>query len=434
MFSVIKGESRVNDDMKILSVVGARPNFMKIAPIILAIEEHNKNTNSKGQSIHHILLHTGQHYDEIMSGVFFDDLKIQKPDIYLGVGSASHAVQTAEIMSKFEQILIEQRPDLIIVVGDVNSTLACSLVAGKMAYRENNSRPLIAHVEAGLRSFDRTMPEEINRILTDHLSDFLFVSEESGLKNLRKEGIPDHKIFFVGNTMIDTLLLFKDTANKSKILERLGLRNIATGFRPGMTEKGNMASAHYALVTLHRPANVDDKNNFASIIKALDIIAREIPILFPCHPRTRGKIKEFGFESRFALLDDQRQYNLHNSSGVSSGESGGRLYLLNPQGYLDFLCLMSNARVVLTDSGGIQEETTCLGVPCITVRENTERPVTLTEGTNIIAGTDENKIVEAFWHQYRGCKSHGIPDKWDGEASRRIILAILNACKDKRCG
>lgn len=375
--------------MKILSVVGARPNFMKIAPIMLAIEKYNKSHTRKGVSIDHILLHTGQHYDEIMSGIFFEELKIQKPDIYLGVGSASHAAQTAEIMSKFEKILIENRPDMIIVVGDVNSTIACALVAGKITYRENNSRPLIAHVEAGLRSFDRTMPEEINRILTDHLSDLLFVTEASGLQNLRNEGIPDHKVFFVGNTMIDTLLLFKDAANKSKILERLGLRNTVTGSNSAAKE--GMAIAPYALVTLHRPSNVDDRNNFSSIIKALNVIAREIPILFPCHPRTRNKIKEFGLESHFALRDEPVQSNRHNLSHISSGESGLRLYLLNPQGYLDFLSLMSNAKVVLTDSGGIQEETTCLGVPCITIRENTERPVTVTEGTNIIAGTDKKR-------------------------------------------
>jgi UDP-N-acetylglucosamine 2-epimerase (non-hydrolysing) len=422
MLSLINGEPRVNDDMKILSVVGARPNFMKIAPIMSAIERHNKRSHKRANRIHHILVHTGQHYDDIMSGVFFEELRIQKPDICLGVGSASHAVQTAEIMSRFEKILMEYEPDVVIVVGDVNSTVACALVASKFTYPKNMSRPLVAHVEAGLRSFDRSMPEEVNRIVTDHLSDYLFVSEESGLRNLLHEGVPASKIFFVGNTMIDTLLMFESEAKKSKIMEKLGLRNALLPRRKAKTEP---SARPYALVTLHRPSNVDDKNDFSNIIKALKLISGAVPVLLPCHPRTRNKIIEFGLESHFTYLDkpDVIRHNVVSDGGKR--RMGERIYLLNPLGYLDFLCLMSNASVVLTDSGGIQEETTCLGVPCITIRENTERPVTVTAGTNVLAGTDRKRILEAFHSSLKRRKAWEVPDKWDGHAASRIIRTLV---------
>jgi UDP-N-acetylglucosamine 2-epimerase (non-hydrolysing) len=406
--------------MKILSVVGARPNFMKIAPVIKAIDKYNKKRNAR--ALEHILVHTGQHYDEYMSDVFFRELQIPKPDIFLGVGSASHAAQTAEIMTKFEKVLIETHPHIVLVVGDVNSTIACALVASKITYGRDTSRPLIAHVEAGLRSFDCSMPEEINRILTDHVSDLLFVTEDSGLRNLRKEGVPGDRIFFVGNTMIDTLSAFRSVANESGILDMLGLRKKA--FHSNPAAKGRTSTQPYALVTLHRPSNVDDKINFCNIIKALNVISKEIPILFPCHPRTRNKIKEFKLDSYFTHAAVQGQTRHLGIFDHGIGKVGRRIYLLNPQGYIDFLCLMSNAQAVFTDSGGIQEETTCLGVPCITIRNNTERPVTVTEGTNIIATVHKDKIVEAFEKNRKGKMSTRIPKYWDGKASERIIKII----------
>ena len=294
--------------MKIVSVVGARPNFMKVAPIISAINEYNHkientiNSTNKTNAITHILVHTGQHYDENMSDAFFKDLELPKPDIYLGVGSASHAVQTAEIMKRFEKVLLEEKPDIVIVVGDVNSTLACALVASKIEYPTSNSqlvtynlkrrKPLIAHVEAGLRSFDRSMPEEINRILTDHISDFLFVTEPSGIENLKNEGISENKIYFVGNTMIDTLLAFHKKAQQSKILYKLGLINQRLRTK-------DQRLTPYALLTLHRPSNVDNKETFLNIIEALKEISKYIPIIFPAHPRTQTRIKQFRLEQYF---------------------------------------------------------------------------------------------------------------------------------------
>src|SRR6476660_3340786 len=284
--------------MKILTVVGARPNFMKAAPIIAAINMHNEKlaANSADQlerqvaTIRHTLVHTGQHYDEAMSGSFFSDLNLPKPDIFLGAGSGSHAVQTAEIMKKFEEVLSKERPDVVVVVGDVNSTLACALVTSKIAFDSIGSRPMIVHVEAGFRSFDRSMPEEINRILTDHVSDLLFITDESGLQNLRKEGISLEKIQFVGNTMIDSLLNFKEKAEASTVLEKLALL--------GQPKKNGAARSimRYALLTLHRPANVDNRDVFQNILTGLEELAKECPVVFPVHPRTQRRIMEFGFE------------------------------------------------------------------------------------------------------------------------------------------
>mgnify|MGYP005834726719 CR=1 FL=1 len=360
--------------IKIVNVVGARPNFMKIAPI--------QKEMAKYKHIEPLLVHTGQHYDERMSKLFFDDLEMPKPDIYLNVGSASHAVQTAKIMIEFEQVLLEHQPHLVVVVGDVNSTAACSLVAVKLGIK-------VAHVEAGLRSFDRSMPEEINRLLTDAISDFLFVTEQSGLVNLKREGIPDSKVHFVGHVMIDSLIHFAEKAEQSKILDELHLN-----------------SSHYALITLHRPGNVDNKESFSKLLSAFEVIEKELPILFPIHPRSKKMITEFGLQDRV----DQMK-NLH---------------LMEPLGYLDFMKLLHHARLVLTDSGGIQEETTFLGIPCLTMRENTERPVTVELGSNMLVGSDPQKIISETQNILKGQrKQSSIPPLWDGKAAQRIIK-ILN--------
>ena len=403
--------------MKILIVVGARPNFMKAAPLIAAIREFNRTVSDNTQAaavsvemITPILLHTGQHYDEAMSGSFFTDLQIPKPDIHLGVGSGSHAVQTAEIMKQFEGVLLKEKPDVLLVVGDVNSTVACALVASKVSYDSNGTRPQIVHVEAGLRSFDRGMPEEINRIVTDHLSDMLFITEESGIENLRREGIAEEKIHFVGNTMIDSLLAYKDQADKSPALDTLGLRDAS-----GLVRQ-------FALLTLHRPSNVDERATFQSILEGLKELASSCPIMFAAHPRTRKRITEFGLE-RYFHFD-----NLENggaSAPVNLVPNG--IHLLNPLGYIDFMSVMKNAGIVVTDSGGIQEETTCLGVPCVTVRENTERPVTVTRGTNVIAGTHTDDIRRAIATQFPKSRDARIPEKWDGKAAHRIIAAIVGS-------
>jgi len=305
---------------KIISVVGARPNFMKMAPIHKAFK---KVINSHSSLVTHLICHTGQHYDEKMSKVFFDDLELPKPDFYLGVGSGSHAEQTAKVMIEFEKVLMQEKPDLIIVYGDVNSTVACSLVAAKIGVK-------IAHVESGLRSFDRTMPEEINRIVTDHLSDYLFVTEKSGIENLKREGISEDKIFFVGNTMIDSLVHYLPKAEKSDVLKTY-----------------NLQPTNYILITLHRPSNVDDIENLKQIINLLNKLAEKRKIIFPVHPRTK---------SMLAYLNLNLSLNL---------------MLTDPIGYIDFLALMKNSELVITDSEGIQEETTYLGVQCITVRDNT---------------------------------------------------------------
>ncbi|HEV7967676.1 MAG TPA: UDP-N-acetylglucosamine 2-epimerase (non-hydrolyzing) [Candidatus Acidoferrales bacterium] len=408
--------------MKIMIVVGARPNFMKAAPLLVAIRKHNQNAaarSSDGHSveteqIQGILVHTGQHYDEAMSGSFFADLELPKPDVHLGVGSGSHAVQTAEVMRRFEEVLVRERPDVLIVVGDVNSTVACALVAAKVSYDSDGARPMIAHVEAGLRSFDRAMPEEVNRIVTDHLSDLLFVTEQSGALNLSREGVPKERIHFVGNTMIDSLLASEEKAGHSKVRESLGLRN-------GSGKSGSANGTHpYALLTLHRPSNVDHRETFLSILEGLKELSDSCPIFFSAHPRTQKRISEFELEPFFQFKNGKTTTN-----GTEGALPHNGIHILEPLGYLDFLCLMKNAGLVVTDSGGIQEETTCLGVPCVTVRENTERPITVTCGTNMIAGTGSETIREAVKTQRNRRASGAAPEKWDGQAGARIIETIL---------
>jgi UDP-N-acetylglucosamine 2-epimerase (non-hydrolysing) len=360
--------------MKILNVVGARPNFMKIAPLMTEFSRH--------KNIHAMLVHTGQHYDDVMSSLFFSELGIPEPDINLGVGSGSHAVQTAEIMRRFEPVLINHKPDVVVVVGDVNSTIACGLVAVKLGAK-------LVHVEAGLRSFDRSMPEEINRVLTDSISDFLFCTEQSGVDNLIREGIPQEKVHFVGNVMIDTLLRNKEKAKKSNILSLL-----------------NRNGDDFAVLTLHRPSNVDDPIVFGRILDALTIIQNDIPIIFPIHPRARKNLES-------CLL------------GKRVEEMSG-LRLTDPLAYLDFLKLMSNAKVVLTDSGGIQEETTILQIPCLTLRNNTERPITTELGTNQVVGTNPTTIIQAYRRVMNGAwRKPVIPPLWDGRAAERIVRTLL---------
>ena len=394
--------------MKIMIVVGARPNFMKAAPITAAIAEHNRRAAGRAQGngagkIECILVHTGQHYDARMSDAFFADLNMPQPDVFLGAGSGSHAAQTAEIMKRFEPVVLEHRPELVMVVGDVNSTLACALVAAKITFPGGGARPRIAHVEAGLRSFDRSMPEEANRVLTDHLCDFLFVTEESGLRNLDREGVPRERVFFVGNTMIDSLFAYREKADASPLLDRLGLRAAAPG-------KGAHPIKPYVLLTLHRPANVDDPAIFREILRGLEELVAAYPVVFPAHPRTQKQIGQYGFESYFRA----------GASANGSGPAPG-IVMIDPQGYLDFLCLMKHARLVVSDSGGIQEETTSLGVPCVTVRENTERPVTIDCGSNRLAGVRSEGIRKAIRQQLEWKPSGASPYLWDGRAARRIV-------------
>ncbi len=357
--------------MKIIHVVGARPNFMKIAPIMAEMARYPN-------AFRQILLHTGQHYDEEMSGVFFEELRIPLPDIHLGVGSGSHAEQTAKVMLAFEPVLLQEEPELVVVVGDVNSTLACTLVAKKLGVP-------VAHVEAGLRSFDQTMPEEINRILTDQMASLLFTTERTASDNLIREGVPEEKIHFVGNVMIDTLLRHKERAVALDVLGNYGLK-----------------PQNYALLTLHRPANVDKPRVLADLLAGLVEVQKHIPILFPAHPRTVKQLQQYGIKGELAAMSN--------------------LQVTEPLPYLEFLNLMANARMVLTDSGGIQEETTILAVPCLTLRENTERPVTVTEGTNIVVGADPQKIAdECTLILQNGGKQGNIPELWDGQAARRIV-------------
>lgn len=413
--------------MKILLVVGARPNFMKAAPIINAINRHNKNrllgageSSRASETIDHILVHTGQHYDEFMSGSFFTDLNLPPPNIHLGVGCGSPVIQTAEIMTTFEAVLCEKRPDVVVVVGDVTSTLACALVTAKISFDSAGSKPLLAHVEAGLRSFDRTMPEEINRMLTDQLSDLLFVTEPSGLQNLRSEGIASERIHFVGNTMIDSLLTFKQRAERSSILEELGLQ-AAKG------KNGGPGSIHrYALLTLHRPSNVDDRDSFLNVLAGLEELAEDWPIIFPIHPRTQKRVEEFNLQNRIHLTGSMMR---GAAPGLEARHHG--LILTQPQGYLDFLCLMMHASLVVTDSGGIQEETTCLAVPCVTIRENTERPVTVEIGTNILAGTNPENIKNAIRRQIRREIGGSVPEKWDGRAAMRVVDILISTHRER---
>lgn len=382
--------------MKIVSIVGARPNFMKIAPIVDAINNYNRQSSG---FIENILVHTGQHYDEKMSRLFFDDLEIPRPDIDLEVGSGTHAEQTAEIMKRFEPVLQKEKPDYILVVGDVNSTIACALTASKLGLK-------IIHVEAGLRSFDRSMPEEINRVLTDSISDLLFVTERSGETNLLREGISAEKIFFVGNVMIDTLLKHLEKAKKSEILKELGL---CSNSNPN--ESGPFVP--YAVLTLHRPSNVDNKETLQNIVDAVVEISEELPVVFPVHPRTRKNISVFGLD---------RIYKFRNRG--DNAEKG--IILIEPVGYMDFLNLASHSRLVLSDSGGIQEETTVLGIPCITLRENTERPATVTEGSNHVVGTSREKIVLESFKALNSSKTDcRIPELWDGKAAERIVEIIV---------
>jgi UDP-N-acetylglucosamine 2-epimerase (non-hydrolysing) len=362
--------------VKIVNVVGARPNLMKVGPLMEAFAGRS--------GIEALLVHTGQHYDANMSDLFFRQLGIPEPDLNLGVGSASHAVQTAEIMKGFERVVLAQRPDAVLVVGDVNSTIACGLVAVKLGIA-------LVHVEAGLRSFDRSMPEEINRVLTDAISDLLFCTEASGVENLRREGISPEKIHLVGNVMIDTLMKHRARAESSPILDQLGLE-----------------AGRYAVLTLHRPSNVDDPATLAGILGALEVVARDMPLVFPAHPRTREKLRAFGFEKRLAQMPGLR--------------------LIAPAGYLDFLKLMASGKLVLTDSGGIQEETTILGIPCLTLRENTERPVTVELGTNQLVGRDPARILAAYRKVLDGGGPTGrLPPGWDGCAAGRIVDVIERA-------
>ncbi len=355
---------------------------MKVAPLHRAFK--------KFRSVHHMIVHTGQHYDENMSKVFFDDLELPKPDVYLGVGSGSHAEQTAKVMVEFEKVLIREMPDLVIVVGDVNSTVACSLTAAKLLIP-------VAHVEAGLRSFDRTMPEEINRMVTDVLSDYLFVTEESGVLNLKHEGVSDRKVFLVGDVMIDSLMLYREKAKLSAISHQL---TVKCGRR--------ILARSYTLVTLHRPSNVDETENLRTILKIFQGIERHGPIIFPVHPRTRKRIEEFGLSSQFAAVKN--------------------LVLTEPLGYLDFLSLMMDAKIILTDSGGIQEETTYLSIPCITMRENTERPITIEVGTNVLTGLSSDKVISLVDDCYADkWKKSRVPDLWDGKAAERIADILVNA-------
>ncbi len=351
---------------------------MKVAPVLEAVRATEKFNS--------ILVHTGQHYDANMSDVFFSDLDMPKPNRFLGIGSGSHAEQTAKVMIEMEKLLGEIKPDLVMVAGDVNSTLATALVAAKAGIR-------LGHIESGLRSFDRSMPEEINRIVADEFSQFCFVTESSGLKNLENEGISADRVFFVGNTMIDSVQKYLPKAR-----ERF----------PELAERYGIEAKSYALVTLHRPSNVDEREALTRFMELFERMSAFAPrILFPVHPRTLKRMEEFGLNARL-------QENL-------------RLTLIDPVGYLDFLALQDHAAVVLTDSGGIQEETTALGVPCITLRENTERPITVEEGTNDLVGLDMGRALEYSERALGGTwKSHGIPKLWDGHAAQRIV-SILEA-------
>lgn len=359
--------------MKVLNVVGARPNFMKIAPIAKELRQH--------LDIESRLVHTGQHYDTEMSDAFFRDLNLPPPDVNLEVGSGTHAEQTARVMLAFEPVLLREKPDWVVVVGDVNSTLACTLVAVKLGVK-------VAHVEAGLRSFDRRMPEEINRIATDALADLLLTPSPDADENLLREGVHPSKIKCVGNVMIDTLYASLEQAQTATILERFDLQ-----------------VRKFAVVTLHRPSNVDELNTFTNILESLGKLQRELPVIFPVHPRTRHKLAEFGLNQRLADWPD--------------------LKLCDPLGYLDFLRLWSQSRLVLTDSGGLQEETTALGIPCLTLRENTERPITVTHGTNRVVGTDKTVIDAAIQDVLHGESfPKRIPELWDGHTAERIVACL----------
>jgi UDP-N-acetylglucosamine 2-epimerase (non-hydrolysing) len=371
--------------IKVINVVGARPNFMKVAPVVEAM-------GRRAGEFAPLVVHTGQHYDARMSEAFFRDLRLAAPDVHLGVGSGTHAQQTAAVMQRFEPVVLKEQPDWVLVVGDVNSTLACALVAAKLGVP-------VAHVEAGLRSRDRTMPEEINRILTDQLADLLLTPSADADRNLLAEGIPAARIRLVGNVMIDSLRKHLALAESSRVREELGVEG-----------------REYAVVTLHRPSNVDDPATLARIISALETLSARLPVVFPAHPRTRGNLSEFGLLGRVAGAVDLR--------------------LTEPLGYLDFLRLYSGARLVLTDSGGIQEETTALGIPCLTLRENTERPVTVESGTNRVVGNDAARIVREAELALDAARADEepprLPPLWDGHAAERILDALLERTSDLR--
>jgi UDP-N-acetylglucosamine 2-epimerase (non-hydrolysing) len=362
--------------LKVINVVGARPNFMKVAPIVEAMKR-------RADEFAPLVVHTGQHYDAQMSDAFFRDLQLPEPNVYLGVGSGSHAAQTAAVMRRFEPVVLAEKPNWVLVVGDVNSTLACALVCVKLGVR-------VAHVEAGLRSRDRTMPEEINRLLTDQIADLLLTPSEDADANLRAEGIPKERIRLVGNIMIDSLFSNLKRAERSTVREDLGVAN-----------------CDYAVLTLHRPSNVDERATLSRILDALDRVSQRLPIIFPVHPRTRERLEEFGFSGRVGRAE--------------------KLRLIEPLGYLDFLRLYSGARLVLTDSGGIQEETTVLSIPCLTLRENTERPVTVEMGTNTVVGTETERITRAAFAALdapRERLNKRVPPLWDGHTADRILDAL----------
>jgi UDP-N-acetylglucosamine 2-epimerase (non-hydrolysing) len=362
--------------LKIILVVGARPNFMKVAPIVHAI--HRRNADAALRPVDYCLVHTGQHYDAAMSDVFFQELGIPSPHVNLGVGSGSHAAQTAAVMVSFEKVCLEQRPDWVVVFGDVNSTVACTLVAVKMGIR-------VAHVEAGLRSYDRSMPEEINRVVTDSIADLLLTPSADGNENLRKEGIPEEKIVLVGNIMIDSVVAHLDRVEKADTLPRLGL-----------------AANSFFFVTLHRPSNVDDSANLKSILDVLHQTAKERPVVFAMHPRTRKRAEEFGLTL----------------------QNGSHLRVIDPVGYIDSLALTRSARCVITDSGGLQEESTFFGTPCLTVRPNTERPVTIHVGSNRLTSPEALKrdVEETL---QRPNRLGTVPEMWDGKTADRVLTALF---------
>lgn len=357
---------------KIISVVGARPNFMKVAPIDRVL--------AKFDEFEHVICHTGQHYDKNMSDDFFSDLDMPQPKFFLGVGSGTHAEQTAKIMVEFEKVVNEYKPDLVIVVGDVNSTIACVLTAAKCGVKT-------AHVEAGLRSFDKSMPEELNRMATDAIVDYYFVTEESGMRHLVNAGVNHNRIFFVGNTMIDSLHYAMEKAKKSGIIAKYGLKQ-----------------KDYALITIHRPSNVDTEESLKSMLEVLDYITKYRTVVFPVHPRTRKNIDKFNL-SDFLKND--------------------KIKFIEPQGYVNFLSLMLNSDFVLTDSGGIQEETTALGIPCLTARTTTERPSTTDVGTNILVQPTKESIIDAVEHIMKNPRKQGkVPPLWDGKAAERIANVL----------
>jgi UDP-N-acetylglucosamine 2-epimerase (non-hydrolysing) len=377
----------------VLLVAGARPNYMKIAPIWWAMREHASRRFTP------LIVHTGQHYDDSMSGAFFRDLDLPQPHVNLGVGSASHAVQTARVMAGFEEVLLSTRPQMVVVVGDVNSTAACALVTAKIDLGGNGRpvRPLLAHVEAGLRSHDRDMPEEVNRVVADALSDVLFTTCGDAGDNLAREGLPAERVRFVGNPMIDSLRRCLAAAEGSAVLERLGLTGVQFG-----------------LCTLHRPSNVDRPDVLANLLGTLAEIAADVPVVLPLHPRTRERIQRFGLAERIAFVD-----------GAGRAVPSRGLVGVEPLSYLDMLQALRSAAFVLTDSGGIQEETTALRVPCVTLRENTERPVTITEGTNVLAGVERGAVLAALAEaQRKAANGARVPALWDGRAGMRIVTAL----------